>query len=147
MVDAGSSRAPTLGADGAGATGIADRTSGVSEGPGEPAFRAEGVFAAGELCFAFFFFFGVGDLCGPFFALDFGEADFALCGEALGLTLGLVDSSGVGLLCGFGVGVDAPLFFDFDFPFADLRLALGLGVGVADSAGRAVENSSRFRFS
>jgi hypothetical protein len=147
MVDAGSGRAPTLGPDGAGATGIADRTSGVSKGRGEPAFRAEGVFSAGDVCFVFFFFFGVGDLCGLFFAPDFGEADFALCGEALGFTLGLVDSFGAGLLRGFGVGVDAPLFFDFDFPFADLGLALGLGVGVVDSAGRAVESSSRFRFS
>ncbi len=94
---------------------MAGRTSGVSEGRGEPAFLAEGVFSVGEARFFFLFFFGVGDLRGLFLAPVFGEADFR----------------GVGLLR--GVGVDWPVFFvAVDFGFVDLGLALGLGVGVAD---------------
>ena len=111
---------------------MAGRTSGVSESRGEPVFLAEGVFSVGEVCFLFFFFFGVGDLWGLFFAPVFDDADFP----------------GVGLLRGVGVGVDSPLFLvAFDFGFVDLGLALGLGVGVADRARRAVEDSCCVRFS
>jgi hypothetical protein len=96
---------------GPGETGIAARTSGVSEAAGDPVFFAG--FPAGEVFF--FFFPGVGDF---FFApaLVFRETPGFGVGDLRGFVFGVA------------VGVGLPVFFDFRF----VDLAVGVGVGLAD---------------
>lgn len=110
-----------------GDTGIADRTSGDSDAPGEARFF--GVLSVGE-AFFFFFFGGVGD----FF---FGAVFFVRF--AVGDALGEGDLRGFGV--GVGLDVDLPVFLPLRFADLALPPALGEGVGLTDSALGVLEGS------